>query len=103
MFGYALFPDAAIMTAEQDIQKAESSSVAEGPELGAPQHTPWRGSHRYKPYDCRDRKPSGSSEQTSQAQQQPWHQFSRHRSRGRGGGRGSNPRFSKAQSYKHFK
>ena len=38
MFGYALFPDAAIMTAEQDIQKAESSSVAQGTGPGAPQH-----------------------------------------------------------------
>ena len=44
MFGYALFPDAAIMTAAQDIQKAESPSVAQGPGLGAPQHTSWRGS-----------------------------------------------------------
>ena len=93
MFGYALFPDAAIMTAEQDIQKAESSSVAQGPGPGAPQHTSWRGSHRYKPYDRRDRRPLASSEQTSQAQQQPWRQFSRHRSRGRGRDRGSNPRF----------
>ena len=64
LFGYALFPDAAIMKAEQDIQKAESSSVAQGPGPGAPQHTAWRGSHRYKPYDRRDRKPS-SSEQTA--------------------------------------
>ena len=103
MFGYALFPDAAIMTAEQDIHKAESSSIAQGPGPGAPQHTNWRGAHRYKPYDRRDRKPSSSSEQTSQSQQQPWRQFSRNRSRGRGRGRGSNPRFSKAQSYKHFK
>ena len=72
LFGYALFPDAAIMTAEQDIQKAESSSVAQGPGPGALQHTSWRGSHRYKPYDRWDRRPSASSEQASQAQQQPW-------------------------------
>ena len=103
MFGYALFSDAVIMTAEQDIQKAESSSVAQGPGLGAPQHANWRGSHRYKPYDRRDRKPSSSSEQASQSQQQPWRKFSRNRPRGRGCGRGSNHRFSKAQSYKHFK
>ena len=102
MFGYALFPDAAIMTAEQDIQKSESSSVAQGPGSGAPQHANWRGSHRYKPYDRRDRKHS-SSEQVSQSRQQPWRQFSRSRARGRGRGRGSNPRFSKSQSYKHFK
>ena len=99
MFGYALFPDAAIMTAEQDIQKAESSSVAQGPGPGAPQHTNWRGSHRFKPYDRMDRKSSTSTEQGSQSQQQPWRQFSRHRSGGRRRGRGSNPRFSKAQSY----
>ena len=49
VFGYALFPDAAIMTAEQDIQKSESSSVAQGLGPGAHQHTSWRGSHRYKP------------------------------------------------------
>ena len=103
MFGYTLFPGAAIMTAEQDIQKAESSSVAQGPRLGAPQHTNWRGSHRFKPYDHRDRKSSASTEQGSQSQQQPWRQFSRHRSRGHGHGRGSNPRFFKAQAYKQFK
>ena len=100
MFGLALFPDATIMTAEQDIQKFESSSVAQGPGPGAHQHTSWRGSHRYKPYDRRDRRPS-YSEQSSQAQQQPWRQFSR--SRGRGRGRGSNPRFSRNQSYKQSK
>ena len=102
MFGYALFPDAAIMTAEQAIQKSESSSVAQGPGSGAPQHTNWRGLHRYKPYDCRDRKHS-SSEQVSQSQKQPCRQFSRNRARGRGHGRGSNPHFSESQSYKHFK
>ena len=103
MLGYALFPDAAIMTAEQDIKKTESSSVAQGPGPGAPRHTNWRGSHRFKPYDSRDRRSSAPTDQGSQSQQQPWRQFSRHRSRGRGHGRGSNPRFSKAQSYKQFK
>ena len=34
MFGYGLFPDAAIMTAEQDIQKHESSSVAQETQTG---------------------------------------------------------------------
>ena len=47
LFGYGLFPDAAIVTAEQDIQKQETSSVAQRPGPGAPQHTSWRGSHRY--------------------------------------------------------
>ena len=102
MFGYALFPDTAIMTAEQDIQKSESSSVAQGPGQGDHQHTSWRGSHRYKPYDPRDRRPA-ASEQPSQSQQQPWRQFIRHRPRGCGRGRGSNPRFSKTQSFKQSK
>ena len=103
MFGYGLFLDAAIMTAEQDIQKHEASSVAQGPGPGASQHTSWRGSHRYRPYDHKDRKPSASSEQTSQQQHQTWRQFSRSRSRGCGRGRGCNPRFSKSQSYKPYK
>ena len=49
MFGYGLLLDAAIMTAEQDIQKHETSSVAQRPRPGASQHTSWKGSHRYKP------------------------------------------------------
>ena len=101
MFGYGLFPDAAIMSAEQDIQKHEISSVAQGARPGASQHTSWRGSHRFRPYDHKDRKPTASSEQASQQQNQPWRQFSRSQSRGRG--QGSNPRFSKAQAYKPYK
>ena len=54
LFGYRLFPDAAIVTAEQDIQKHETSSVAQGPGPGAPKHTSWRGSHRYRPCERRD-------------------------------------------------
>ena len=81
------------MTAEQDIQKHESSSVAQAPGPDAPQHTSWRGSHRYCPYEHRDKKTSSSTDQTSQ-QQQPWRQFNRSRSRGHGRGRDSNPRFS---------
>ena len=92
LFGYGLFPDAAIVTAEQDINKHDSSSVAQGPGPGAPQHTSWRGSHRYRPYERKDKKPSGSSDPTSQ-QQQPWRQFSRSRSRRHGCGRGATPRF----------
>ena len=101
LFGYRLFPDAAIVTAEQDILKYESSSVAQGPGPGAPQHTSWRGAHRYRPYEHREQKSSGSTEQTSQ--QEPWRQFSRSRSRGRGRGRGVNPRFSKSRPYKPYK
>ena len=102
LFGYGLFPDAAIVTAEQDIQKHETSSVAQGPGPGAPQHTSWRGSHRFRPYERWDKNTSSSTDQTSQ-QQQPWRQFSRSRSRGRGCGRGSNPRFSKSHQYKTYK
>ena len=102
LFGYGLFPDAAIMTAEQDIQKFEASSVAQRPGPGASQHTSWKSSHRYKPYDRKDRKPATSSDQSGQQQQQqPWRQFGRGRPRGRG--RGSNPRFSKMHSYQQYK
>ena len=94
LFGYGLFPDAAIMTAEQDITTYEASSAAQRPGPGASQHTAWKGPHRYKPYDRKDRKHASSSDQTA-PQQQPWRQFSRNRPRGRGRGRGSNPRFSK--------
>ena len=51
LFGCGLFPDAAINTAEQDITKYESTGVAPEPSSGAPQHTNWRGSHRYRPYE----------------------------------------------------
>ena len=57
LFGYGLFPDAAIMTAEQDIQKFDASSVAQRPGPGASQPTSRKSSHRYKPYDRKDRKP----------------------------------------------
>ena len=104
LFGYGLFPDAAIMSAEQDIQKFETSSVAQRPGPGATQHTNWRGSQRYKPYDRKDRKQGSTSDQSTQQQQtQPWRQFGRNRPRGRGRGRGSNPRFSKGQSFKSYK
>ena len=103
LFGYGLFPDAAIMTAEQDFQKFETSSVAQKPGPGATQHTSWKSSQRYKPYDCKDRKLVPSSDQSTQQQAQPWRQFCRNRPRGRGRGRGSNPRFSKGQSFKPYK
>ena len=101
---YGLFPDAAIMSAEQEIQKFETSSVAQRPGPGATQHTNWRGSQCYKPYNRKDRKPGSTSDQSTQQQQtQPWRQFGRNRPRGRGRGRGSNPRFSKGQSFKPYK
>ena len=37
MFGYGLFLDTVLCTAEQDILKCESSSMAPGPDPGAPQ------------------------------------------------------------------
>ena len=102
LFGYGLFPDAAIVTAEQDIHKHESSSVTQGPGLVIPQHTSWRGADRYRPYERRDQKSSSSADQSFH-QQQPWRQFSRSRSRGCGCGRGANPRFSKSHQYKPYK
>ena len=107
LFGYGLFPDAAIMTAEEDISKyeassVEASSVAQGPSPGAPQCTDWKGAHRFKPYNLKSRPHASSSDQTRQ-QQQPWRQFSRSRSRGRGRGRCSKPHFSKSQSFKQYK
>ena len=103
LFGYGLFPDAAIMSAEQDIQKFETSSVAQRPGPGTTQHASWKGTQRYKPYDRKDRKQTSSTDQSSQQQSQPWRQFGRNRSRGRGRGQGSNPRFSKGQSFKPYK
>ena len=91
LFGYALFPDAAIMTAELDIQKYKASSVAQKPGPGASQHTSWKGSHRYKPYNRKDRKPAAASDPSTQQQQQPWRQFGRSRPRGRR--QGSKPLF----------
>ena len=103
LFGYGLFPDVAIVSAEQDIQKHEASSVAQRPGPGATQHTNWRGSHRFCPYERRDKKTSSSTDHPAQQQQQPWRQFSRSRFRGRGRGRGSNPCFSKSHQYKPYK
>ena len=97
LFGFALFPDAAINTAEQDISKYESAGIALGPGPGAPQHTNWRGSHRYRPYEHREHRASASTDQSSQ---QPWRQFSRNRSRGHG--RGFNPCFSKSRPFKPY-
>ena len=81
MFGYGLFPDAVLNTAEQDINKYESAGVAPGPGPGASQHSTWRGNFRYKPYDKRGHQ-RGS--QQSEQEQQPWRQFSRSANRGRG-------------------
>ena len=97
MFGYGLFPDSVLNTAEQDINKHKSAGVAPGPGPGASQCSKWRGSFGYRPYERRDtHRSSGQTEQDLQ----PWHQFSRNRSRGWGRGRASNPRFSKSRGLK---
>ena len=101
LFGYLLLRDAAICTVEQDIIKHESSGVAQGPGLGAPQHTSLRSTRRYRPYEHKERKPTGSTDQTSQ--QQPWRQLSRNRSRGHESERGANPDFSKSRRFKPYK
>ena len=103
LFGYGLFPDMAMITAEQDIQKHESSSGSQRPGPGASQSTSWRGGHRYRPYDTKDRKPATSADSSSQQQQQPWRQFGRSRPRGRARGRGGNPIFSRSHQYKPYK
>ena len=99
LFGHGLFPDAVIRTAEQDIASHHSSGSVPRPGPGAAQQTGWRSSHRYRPYDSRDSRNTGTGDQDRQA----WRQFSRNRGRGRGRGRGANPRFSKSRGYKQYK
>ena len=99
LFGHGLFPDAVIRTAEQDIASHHSSGSVPRPGPGAAQQTGWRSSHRYRPYDSRDSRNTGTGDQDRQA----WRQFSRNRGRGRCRGRGSNPRFSKSRGYKQYK
>ena len=86
MFGYGLFPDSVLNTAEQDITKHESTGVAPGPSPGASQRSNWRGNFRYRPYDKKD---SQRRTDPSEQEQQPWRQFSRNRGRGRVRGRGN--------------
>ena len=99
LFGLGLFPDAVIRTAEQDIASHHSTGSVPRPGPGAAQQTGWRSSQRYRPYDNRDSRNTGTGDQDRQA----WRQFSRNRGRGRGRGRGSNPRFSKSRGYKQYK
>ena len=96
MFGYGLFPDAVIATAEQDIIKHEATGTALRPGPGALQQSGWRTANTYRPYDRRDNRSTAPEQE-----HQPWHQFSR--SRGRGRGRGTNPRFSRSKGYKSYK
>ena len=99
MFGYGLFPDSVLNTAEQDINKHESAGVAPGPGPGAFQCSNWRGNFRYRPYEKRD---TQRRTESSEQEQQPWRQFSRNRGRGRARGRASS-RFSKAHGFKPYK
>ena len=73
MFGYGLFPDAVIATAEKDIIKHEAAGTALRQQSG------WRSANRYRPYDRKDNRSAGTEQE-----QQPWRQFSRSRGRGRG-------------------
>ena len=99
LFGYGLFPDAVIRTAEQDIAHFETTGTAPRPDPGASQQSGWRSSHRYRPYEKKEHKPTGSGNK----EQLPWRQFSCPRGWGRGRGHGSNPRFSRSRGYKQFK
>ena len=97
LFGYGLFPDAALNVAEQDINKFETQHVSVQSRVG-PQHQQ-KAKYRYKPYEKKEAK---TMVQPSSAPQQPWRQFG---SRGRGRGLGStNHRFSKyARGGKNYK
>ena len=62
MFGYGLFPDTVIATAEQDIIKHEASGTVLRPGLGASQQSGWRTANRYRPYDRREHRPAGTDQ-----------------------------------------
>ena len=55
LFGFGLFPDAALNIAEQDINKFETQSVSVQSRVGS-QHPP-KPKYRYKPYEKKDAKP----------------------------------------------
>ena len=99
MFGYGLFPDSVLNSAEQDVIKHESTGVAPGPGPGASQHSNWRGNFRYRPYDKKDsQRRTDSSEQDPQ----PWRQLSRNRGRRRALARASS-HFSTSRGFKPYK
>ena len=62
LFGYGLFPDAVIRTAEQDSAHFETTSTAPRPCPGASQQSGWRFSHRYRPYEKKEHKTTGSGD-----------------------------------------
>ena len=70
LFGYGLFPDAALNVAEQDINKFETQHVSVQSRVG-PQHQQ-KAKYRYKPYEKKEAK---TMVQPSSAPQQPWRQF----------------------------
>ena len=70
LFGYDIFPDAALNVVEQDINKFEARYVSEPSQVG-PQNSQ-KPKYRYKLYDKKDFKPLI---QTSAQPQQPWRQF----------------------------
>ena len=98
LFGYGLFPDSVIATAEQDIIKHEAAGTALRPGPGASQQAGWRTANRYRPYERKDNRSTAPDQE-----HQPWYQFSRSRGRGRGRGRGMNPRFSRSKGFKSYK
>ena len=63
LFGHGLFPDAVIRTAEQDIASHHSSGSVPRPGPGAAQQTGWRSSHRYRPYESRENRNTGTGDQ----------------------------------------
>ena len=93
LFGHGLFPDAVIHTAEQDIASHHSSGPVPRPSPGAAQQTGWRSSHRYRLYERKESRNTGTGDQEHQS----WRQFGHNR------GRGTNPRFSKSRGYKPYK
>ena len=96
LFGHGFFPDAVIRTAEQDIASYQTSGPVPRPGPGAGQQAGWRSSHRYRPYDRKENRFTGTGDQ----EHQPLRQFGR---QGRGRGRNPNPHFSKSRGYKQYK
>ena len=94
LFGYGLFPDAVIRTAEEDTAKHESAGPAPRPGPGALQQAGWRSAHRHQPYERKEQRSSNTGER----EQQPWRQFGHPKGQGRSRGRGSNPHFSRSRN-----
>ena len=63
MFGYGLFPDAVIATAEQDIIKHEAVGTALRPGPGASQQSGWKTANRYRSYDRKDNRSAGTEQE----------------------------------------